>query len=49
LRIGFVGRIGVYYQYVLLDIIKNEAFAREIMNYMNIQSEKKGKKMILAI
>ena len=49
LRIGFVGRIGVYYQYVLLEIIKNDAFAREIMKYMNSQSEKKGKKMILAI
>jgi len=46
LRIGFVGRIGVYYQYVLLDIIKNKAFAQEIMQYMD---NLKGKKMILAI
>ena len=46
LRIGFVGRIGVYYQYVLLDIIKNEAFAREIMRYNDTL---RGKKMILAI
>jgi hypothetical protein len=46
LRIGFVGRIGVYYQYVLLDIIKNIAFAREIMRHMDRQP--RGK-MILAI
>ena len=46
LTIGFIGRIGVYYQYVLLDIIKNESFAREIMQYMD---NLKGKKMILAI
>jgi hypothetical protein len=49
LRIGFVGRIGVYYQYVLLDIIKNGAFAREIMKYMDSSEKKEGKKMILAI
>jgi len=49
LRIGFVGRIGVYYQYVLLDIIKNAAFAKEIMKYMDSSEKKKGKKMILAI
>ena len=46
LKIGFVGRIGVYYQYVLLDIIKNEMFAREIMRHMESPV---GKKMILAI
>jgi hypothetical protein len=46
LSIGFTGRIGVYYQYLLLDIIKNKAFAREIMKYMDTSS---GKKMILAI
>ena len=46
LAIGFAGRIGVYYQYVLLDIIKNGAFAREIMRHMDGQP--KGK-MILAI
>jgi hypothetical protein len=46
LTIGFIGRIGVYYQYVLLDIIKNESFSREIMQYMD---NLKGKKMILAI
>jgi len=46
LSIGFIGRIGVYYQYVLLDIIKNSAFAREIMRHMDGQS--RGK-MILAI
>lgn len=46
LSIGFVGRIGVYYQYVLLDIIKNEAFAREIMKHM--EGQPRGK-MILAI
>ena len=47
LTIGWVGRIGVYYQYVLLDIIKNGAFAREIIRHMEGHSE--GKKMILAI
>ena len=47
LSIGFAGRIGVYYQYVLLDIIKNGAFAREIMKYM--EGQPRGKKMILAI
>lgn len=46
LRIGFSGRIGVYYQYVLLDIIKNGAFAREIMRHMDVYP--RGK-MILAI
>jgi hypothetical protein len=46
LSIGFAGRIGVYYQYVLLDIIKNSAFAREIMRHMDRQP--RGK-MILAI
>lgn len=46
LTIGFIGRIGVYYQYVILDIINNESFAREIMRYMD---NLKGKKMILAI
>jgi hypothetical protein len=46
LAIGFVGRIGVYYQYVILDIIKNDAFAREIMRRMDGLG---GKKMILAI
>jgi hypothetical protein len=46
LSIGFVGRIGLYYQYLLLDIIKNEAFAREIMRYMD---EERKRKMILAI
>ena len=49
LAIGFVGRIGVYYQYVLLDIIKNNAFAREIMKHMDSSEKKEGKKMILAI
>jgi hypothetical protein len=44
--IGFTGRIGVYYQYLLLDIIKNKEFARKIMQYMNVSI---GKKMILAI
>jgi hypothetical protein len=47
LAIGFSGRIGVYYQYVLLDIVKNGAFAREIMQYMDGQPL--GGKMILAI
>jgi hypothetical protein len=47
LAIGFVGRIGVYYQYLLLDIIKNGAFSREIMQHMD--SSKGSKKMILAI
>jgi hypothetical protein len=46
LTIGFIGRIGVYYQYILLDIIKNSAFAREIMKQMGSPI---GKKMILAI
>ena len=46
LTIGFVGRIGVYYQYLLLDIIKNEEFTREIMRRMENLSRKK---MILAI
>ena len=46
LAIGFTGRIGVYYQYILLDIIKNKEFAKEIMRYMDNTS---GKKMILAI
>jgi len=46
LTIGFAGRIGVYYQYVLLNIIKNEMFAREIMRHMESPV---GKKMILAI
>ena len=46
LAIGFTGRIGVYYQYLLLDIIKNEEFAREIMRHMESPG---GKKMILAI
>ena len=46
LKIGFVGRIGVYYQYILLDIIKNEAFSREIMKHMD--GQQRGK-MILAI
>jgi hypothetical protein len=46
LSIGFVGRIGLYYQYLLLDIIKNEAFAREIMRHMD---EERKRKMILAI
>jgi hypothetical protein len=49
LTIGFAGRIGVYYQYVLLNIIKNEAFAREIMNHMDSSEKKDKKKMILAI
>ena len=49
LAIGFAGRIGVYYQYVLLDIIKNGAFAREIMQHMESSEKKDGKKMILAI
>jgi hypothetical protein len=49
LKIGFVGRIGVYYQYLLLDIIKNAAFAREIMRHMDSSGGKDGKKMILAI
>lgn len=49
LAIGFAGRIGVYYQYVLLDIIKNGAFAREIMKHMDSSEKKEGKKMILAI
>jgi len=49
LEIGFSGRIGVYYQYVLLDIIKNGAFAREIMKHMDRSEKKEGKKMILAI
>jgi hypothetical protein len=47
LVIGFVGRVGIYYQYLLLDIIKNWAFAREIMKYMD--KLKESKKMILAI
>lgn len=47
LAIGFFGRIGVYYQYLLLDIIRNGAFAREIMQY--IDSSGGSKKMILAI
>jgi hypothetical protein len=46
ITIGFTGRIGVYYQYLLLDIIKNKEFAREIMQHMDVSS---GKKMILAI
>jgi hypothetical protein len=46
LAIGFSGRIGVYYQYVLLDIVKNVAFAREIIQRMD---SPQGKKMILAI
>lgn len=49
LAIGFAGRIGVYYQYVLLDIIKNGAFAREIMRHIDSSEKKEGKKMILAI
>ena len=49
LKIGFAGRIGVYYQYLLLDIIKNAAFAREIMRHMDSSGGKDGKKMILAI
>ena len=46
LSIGWVGRIGVYYQYLLLDIIKNRDFAKEIMRHID---SPKGKKMILAI
>jgi hypothetical protein len=46
LMIGWVGRIGLYYQYLLLDIIKNKAFAREIMSHID---SSQGKKMILAI
>jgi hypothetical protein len=51
LNIGWVGRIGVYYQYILLDIIKNKAFAREIMKHMDHlkNSIVRRKKMILAI
>ena len=51
LKIGWVGRIGVYYQYLLLDIIKNRAFAREIMRHMGHlkNSVVQGKKMTLAI
>jgi hypothetical protein len=49
LSIGFLGRIGIYYQYVLLDIIKNKAFSKEIMRHMDNSSERLGKKMILAI
>jgi len=49
LAIGFAGRIGVYYQYLLLDIIKNGLFAREIMKHMDSSEKKEGKKMILAI
>jgi hypothetical protein len=51
LKIGWVGRIGIYYQYILLDIIKNKAFAREIMKHMDHlkNSVIKRKKMILAI
>jgi hypothetical protein len=47
LAIGFSGRIGVYYQYVLLDIIKNGAFAREIIQHIDGQPYRG--KMILAI
>ena len=46
LKIGWIGRIGIYYQYILLDIIKNREFAREIMRHMDSSG---GKKMILAI
>ena len=51
LKIGWVGRIGVYYQYLLLDIIKNRAFAKEIMKHMDHlkNSVIQKKKMILAI
>jgi hypothetical protein len=51
LKIGWVGRIGVYYQYLLLDIIKNRAFAKEIMRHIGHlkNSVVQGKKMILAI
>jgi predicted DNA-binding protein (UPF0251 family) len=49
LNIGFTGRIGIYYQYLLLDIIKNKAFSKEIMRYMENSRLKEGKKMILAI
>jgi hypothetical protein len=49
LSIGFIGRIGVYYQYILLDIIKNDMFAKEIMRHMDSLESKEGKKMILAI
>ena len=43
--------VGVYYQYILLDIIKNKAFAREIMKHMDHlkNSIVRRKKMILAI
>jgi hypothetical protein len=46
LEIGFSGKIGMYYQYVLLDIIKNDSLAKEIIRHMD---NLKGKKMILAI
>jgi glutaredoxin len=51
LKIGWIGKIGVYYQYILLDIIKNKAFAREIMKYIDHlkNSIAQRKKMILAI
>lgn len=49
LSIGFKGRIGEYYQYILLDIIKNNAFAKEIMQYMNHSKQRSGVKMILAV